>query len=121
MDCGALVRPAFAEVMPVPPEPIVRQDGANKNDCERNAAKRFLANFREDHPFLPVIVVEDGLSSNGPHIEDLKSNNMRYILGAKAGDHGALFARMEAATEAGTAHTLSLTDPDTGTIHHFRW
>jgi hypothetical protein len=24
------------------PEPIVKQDGTEKNDCERNAAKRFV-------------------------------------------------------------------------------
>jgi len=68
-----------------------------------------------------VIVVEDGLSSNGPHIEDLKQYRMHFILGAKPGDHAALFARMTAAAEAGTAKVLTLFDPDTGTLHHFRW
>jgi hypothetical protein len=120
MFAGALVHPDHKEVIPVMPEPIIKQDGVEKNDCERNAAKRFMAKFREDHPFLEVIVVEDGLSSNGPHIEDLRHYRMHFILGAKPGDHTALFARMAASAEAGTAHVLTLEDPD-GTIHHFRW
>jgi hypothetical protein len=118
---GALVHPDLKEVIPVMPEPILKQDGIQKNDCERNAAKRFMAKFREDHPFLRVIVVEDGLSSNGPHIEDLKQYGMHFILGAKPGDHAALFARMATEAEAGTAHVLTLHDPASGTIHHFRW
>jgi hypothetical protein len=121
MFAGALVHPDRKEVIPVMPEPILKQDGMEKNDCERNAAKRFMAKFREDHPFLEVIVVEDGLSSNGPHIEDLQQNRMHFILGAKPGDHTALFARMTVEAEAGTAHVLTLVDPDSGTIHHFRW
>jgi hypothetical protein len=118
---GALVHPDFAEVIPVMPEPIIKQDGSAKNDCERNACRRFLGHFRDDHPHLPVIVVEDGLSSNGPHIEDLKHFGMHFILGAKPGDHEALFARMTVATEANTASVLTLFDPDTGMLHHFRW
>jgi hypothetical protein len=121
MLTGALVHPDFPEVIPVMPEPVIKQDGDTKNDCERNAAKRFLAKFREDHPHLNVIVVEDGLSSNAPHIEDLQQYNMHFILGAKPGDHTALFSRMADEVEAGTAQVLTLEDTGTGTIHHFRW
>jgi hypothetical protein len=53
------------------PEPIMKHDGTEKNDCERNAAKRFIAKLRQDHPHLKFIVTEDGLSSNAPHIETL--------------------------------------------------
>ena len=67
------------------PEPIVKQDGTEKNDCERNAAKRFVTKFRQDHPHLKVIVTEDSLSSNAPHMETLQSHHMRYLLGVKEG------------------------------------
>ena len=36
------------------PEPIVKQDGTTKNDCERHAAKRFIAKLRQDHPHLHI-------------------------------------------------------------------
>ncbi|MDX1655339.1 MAG: transposase, partial [Candidatus Competibacteraceae bacterium] len=92
---GVIVHPAHPTVLPVMPEAITRQDGASKNDCERNAAKRLLNALRADHPKLPFIVVEDSLASNGPHIRLLESLNMRYILGAKEGDHQALFETVQ--------------------------
>jgi len=88
---AAFVHPDKAEVIPVTPEPIIKQDGQTKNDCERNAARRFLEKFRQDHPHLPVIVVEDALSSNGPHVRDLLAYGMHFILGVKEGDHAYLF------------------------------
>ena len=38
---AVLVHPDKREVFALAPEPIVKGDGAKKNDCERNAAKRF--------------------------------------------------------------------------------
>jgi len=61
---AALIHPDRREVIPLMPEPIVKHDGTEKNDCERNAAKRFIAKLRQDHPHLKFIVTEDGLSSN---------------------------------------------------------
>ena len=73
------------------PEPIMKTDGASKNDCERNASKRLYADARREHPHLKFIVVEDALASNVPHLTDLKALDMRYIIGAKPGDHKFLF------------------------------
>ena len=62
-----------------------KKDGARKNDCERNAATRLLEDVRREHPHLKL--VEDGLA--GPHL--LKGLDLRFILGAKPGDHKFLF------------------------------
>src|SRR5712691_11571324 len=40
---AAIIHPDVREVIPLMPELIVKQDGTDKNDCERNAAKRFVA------------------------------------------------------------------------------
>lgn len=88
---AVLVHPQQREVFPLAPEPILKQDGQRKNDCERNAAKRLLTDLRREHPHLKLIVVEDALASNGPHIEHLKALNYRFILGAKPSDHAFLF------------------------------
>jgi hypothetical protein len=98
---AALIHPDKREVMPRMPEPIVKQDGTEKNDCERNAAKRFVTKFRQDHPHLKVIVTEDSLSSNAPHMETLQAHPMRYILGVKEGDHAFLFEQVAQAERAG--------------------
>jgi len=39
---AAIIHPDQRAVIPLMPEPIVNRDGTDKNDCERNAAKRLL-------------------------------------------------------------------------------
>jgi hypothetical protein len=118
---AVLAHPDFREVIPLMPEPILKQDGETKNDCERNAAKRFFAAFRVDHPHLPVIATGDGLTANAPLIRLLGCHNIRFILGAKPGDHGFLFQKMETAFATGQAWVATWTDATTNTIYHFRW
>ena len=96
---AVIVHPDFKEVIPLCPEMIIKQDGQTKNDCERNAAKRFFKNLRKDHPHLPLIVNEDALSPNAPHIKDLEKHNLHYILGVKPGDHAFLFSTVKIARQ----------------------
>jgi hypothetical protein len=91
MFCAAIVHPDKKIVLPLAPEPIMKTDGASKNDHERNASKRLYADARREHPHMKFIVVEDAIASNVPHLTDLKTLNMRYIIGAKPGDHKFLF------------------------------
>jgi hypothetical protein len=118
---AAFIHPDKREVIPLMPEPIVKQDGSEKNDCERNAAKRFVTKFRRDHPHLKVIVTEDSLSSNAPHIETLHAHDMRYILGVKEGDHAFLFAQVAEAEQAGRVTYYDREDRHQGMHHRFRF
>lgn len=78
---AVLVHPDRREVIPLAPEPIVKGDGVSKNDCERNAAKRLLSDLRREHPHLKVLIVEDSLAANFPHLSLLDSLKMQYIIG----------------------------------------
>ena len=126
--CAVLVHPERrAVVLVVPPEPILKTDGARKNDCERNASKRLLTALRREHPHLPLLVVEDGLASNGPHVRLLKELDMSFVLGAKPGDHKALFAWVDELESAPAApgskpgvERWETVDAD-GVEHRFRW
>ena len=118
---AALIHPDKREVIPLMPEPIVKPDGASKNDCERNAAKRFLTKFRQDHPHLQVIVTEDSLSSNAPHIEMLHEHNVHYLLGVKEGDHAFLLQQVTQAEQAGRVTYYERQDAATGAHHRFRF
>ena len=115
---AALAHPDHREVIPLAPEAIVQQDGSNKNDCERNAAKRLLRKIRQEHPRLGLIVVEDGLASNAPHIRELIDLHMHFLLGAKPGDHEFLFDQVIAAFEGDRITTMSwkVGDGEAGTI-----
>jgi len=118
---AAIIHPDFREVIPLMPEPIVKQDGTQKNDCERNAAKRFISKLRQDHPHLPFIITEDALSSNAPHIETLHDYGCHYILGVKEGDHTYLFTQVQAAEEAGHVTYYERHDRAAEVVHEFRF
>jgi hypothetical protein len=119
---AAIVHPDYREVIPLAPEMIIKQDGSSKNDCERNAAKRLLQKVRQDHPRLGLIVIEDGLSSNAPHIKELQSVDMHYILGAKEGDHPLLFNNLAEAAKSGEAVEFRMVDDNDPKItHRFRF
>jgi len=118
---AALIHPDVRAVIPLMPEPIVQQDGTTKNDCERNAAKRFIAKLRQDHPHLQFIVTEDSLSSNAPHIETLHDYGCHYILGVKEGDHAYLFQQVQAAEQAGRITYYERQDRAAGVGHRFRF
>jgi hypothetical protein len=119
MLAGAIVHPDKETVIPLAPEPIIKQDGERKNDCERNAAKRFMAHLRADHPDEPFIITEDALSANAPHIRELKKHNLRFILGIKPGDHAFLFEQVAQVHQAGQTTEYEVTRK--GVTHRFRF
>lgn len=119
MLAGVLIHPDRKEVIPFAPEPISNTDGSTKNDCERNAAERFLKRFRREHPHLNIIITEDGLSSNAPHIRLLKELEMGYILGVKPGDHKSLFEFIDASEKINEVSRCIITEGKAQ--HEFRW
>lgn len=122
MYAAALVHPDCREVITFFPEMITRQDGSDKNDCERNAARRFFEALRREHPHLKLIVTEDALSSNAPHIEDLQRLDLRFILGVKPGDHQFLFSLVDDAIAQRKVTELQRVDVnDSEKIHFYRF
>lgn len=91
MLAGSIVHPLHKQVFPIMFEPICKSDGDVKNDCERNAAKRWLKRYRTLYPNMPTTIVEDGLASNAPHIQALQDARCHFILGAKPNDHKFLY------------------------------
>lgn len=114
---ASIVHPEQSNVIPLCPENIQNGDGSGKNDCERNAAKRFMENFKKEHPHLKVILLGDGIASNAPYIRLAKQNSMKYIFGAKPGDHKALFDAVEASEDTQYYEVLD----DKGFLHQFRY
>ena len=111
------MHPDRSNVIPLCPELIQNADGAAKNDCERNASKRFIEHFKREHPHLKVIILGDGIASNAPYIRLLQGYNMKFILGAKPGDHEALFTALEASEKT---QYYEISD-EKGFLHQFRF
>lgn len=94
MLAAVIVHPDKREVLPLDAEPILQQDGCEKNDCERNAAKRLIAHLTQTYPKLKALLVEDALYANGPHIEQILQAGYHYLIGVKPDAHKALFTQV---------------------------
>lgn len=91
---AVVVHPDQKQVIPLGAEPILKQDGATKNDCEFNGTKRLLKKLRQNHPKLKMIVLADSLHSKDPEIKLLRDLQMNFIITAKEGDHQSLFQQI---------------------------
>jgi hypothetical protein len=110
---GGIAHPDCREVIPFMPEQIVNTDGSEKQDCEMNAAKRFVGNIRKEFPQLGLMIGGDGLFSKQPIIEDILAKQMHYLFVAKPNDHKYMMEwvdayddleRVEFSDEAGRHH-----------------
>ena len=84
---GGIMHPDCSEVIPFMPEQIVNKDGETKQDCEMNAAKRFIVKLRQECPHLGLLIGGDALFSKQPIIKDVLNQGMHYLFGAKPDDH----------------------------------
>lgn len=103
MLSAALVCPGRAEVFVLDNEPMVRQDGAVKNDCERNAATRMFAQLRDKYASESVVYVMDALYGCAPIIELVSqaSASWKYLINCKEKGHKYLFAQFDERNEEG--------------------
>jgi hypothetical protein len=85
---GAFMHPEQRQVIPVMPEPIANSEGGYlKQDCEINAAKRFITHLKKDHPRLGMLITGDGLFSKAPMVNLVLEHKMHFIFVAKPDDH----------------------------------
>ena len=99
MLCAALVHPDRRETFLMDVEPIVKQDGSTKQDCELNAGKRLqmaLYNkYSTKEKRYNFLIVEDALYANIPHINLLTSNGFNFLINVKPKKHKTLFAYVQ--------------------------
>jgi hypothetical protein len=91
MLAATVVAPGHSKVVPLAPEFIVKQDGAEKQDCERNAVKR----WHEKHgarlkPLCPVYLADDLFACQSV-VETLVGNGDDFIFTCKETSHKALY------------------------------
>jgi hypothetical protein len=120
MLAAVMVHPDQREVFPLDCEPIICQDGATKNDCERNAAKRLVQALAERYADTRLVLVEDALYSNAPHIRQISSHGWHYVLNVKPDSHKSLFAQVEGRRQRGHMLQHQVQDRD-GTQHYFEY
>jgi len=86
------VKPGQAQVLPLPPEFIVPQDGSEKQDCERVAAKRWLAQQHEHFSDYAVSYLGDDLYANQPLCQLIaETYHQFFIFVCKPESHTSLY------------------------------
>jgi hypothetical protein len=61
MTAAAVVKPGDSVTLPLVPEMIWNRDGQEKQDCERNGAKRRLENIGQRYGWLKPTLLGDDL------------------------------------------------------------
>lgn len=80
-------RPGHARVLPLPPEFITPQDGAEKQDCERAAAKRWLAKHAAAIARFRPVFLGDDLYACQPIVSAIRDAGASFILTCKPSSH----------------------------------
>lgn len=94
---ATLVAPGHKKVMPLPPEFIAPQDGAVKQDCERNAAKRWLTRHGATVAQLRPIYLGDDLFACQPIAADIHRAGGNFILTCKPASHQTITEYLQGA------------------------
>lgn len=90
------VKPGQAQVLPLPPEFIVPQDGSEKQDCERVAAKRWLLQHRQHFEDYSVTYLGDDLYANQPLCQLIvETYRQFFIFVCKPQSHEGLYAWLD--------------------------
>jgi hypothetical protein len=87
---ASLVAPGHTQVLPLMPEFITPQDGAAKQDCERAAAKRWLARHGTHFAGLRPVYLGDDLYACQPIASAIRDTGGNFILTCKPSSHQTL-------------------------------
>jgi Transposase DDE domain len=91
MLSATIVAPGHNMVLPLMPEFITPQDGAEKQDCERNGAKRWLDAHAERMAGLRPIYLGDALFCCQPLAEPVLAKGADFIFVCKPDGHKTLY------------------------------
>jgi hypothetical protein len=89
-----IVCPGHPQVIALPPEYIMPQDGHDKQDCERTAGKRWLAKHTPQVAPHGVTLLGDDLYSTQPFCVLALQHGFNFIFTCKPDSHATLYERL---------------------------
>ena len=110
--------PDQKEVFILDNEPIIKQDGDTKNDCERNAAKRMFSNLNSLYSDELMVFVMDALYACNPIVETISANeNWKYVINIKEKGNVEWYKKKDSEGEHlfGYINNLELNKSNSGT------
>lgn len=119
---ASIVCPQQSEVFPCGIEPIVKKDGQEKNDCERNACGRLMSELKKNYATEHLIFTGDALFTHSAHIRHILDNphhSWHFVLNIKPKSHKTLFNAFEARRKINALGFMEKREK--GEIHRFHW
>lgn len=101
-----IVKPGVEHVIPLAPEFVRPQDGTEKQDCELNAAKRWLATCGNDYHALGVTLLGDDLYAHEPFCQAVLAQGMNFILVCKPTSHALTYEWLAFLERCGAVRTV---------------
>jgi Transposase DDE domain len=115
----SMVAPGHKQVLPLPPEFIAPQDGTEKQDCERNAAKRWLASHGAAVARLRPVYLGDDLFACQPIVAAIHNVGGNFILTCKPSSHKTVAEYLQGAERQEHRQTVGKRGKRTTTVD--RW
>lgn len=119
MLAASLVAPGHNQVVPLEPEFITPQDGAEKQDCESRAARRWLEAHGAQYAPLKPIYLGDDLFSNQPLCEAVSAAKGHFIFTCKPSSHKLIGEYLQGVGLP--THTVPVKHGRKTFTHRFRW
>jgi hypothetical protein len=119
-----IVSPGHSEVVPLRPEFITPQDGQLKQDCEINAAKRWLATHAGRYSTGNDTLLGDDLYAHQPFCRQVLLHGLHFLFTCKPSSHSYLAGWVEALLPERGLHILKLRVKGKGNRwehHQYRW
>ena len=119
-----IVSPGHSQVVPLRPEFITPQDGHAKQDCEINAAKRWLAAHAGRYATGNDTLLGDDLYAHQPFCRQVLMRGFHFLFTCKPASHSTLHQWVEALKPGRDLHTLKLRvkgKSNRWEHHRYRW
>jgi hypothetical protein len=119
-----IVSPSHSQVVPLRPEFILPQDGQIKQDCEINAAKRWLAAHAERYGSGNDTLLGDDLYAHQPFCRQVLLHGFHFLFTCKPTSHSHLSGWVEGLEEGRDRSMLRLRvkgKSNRWEHHQYRW
>lgn len=119
-----IVSPGHSQVVPLHPEFITPQDGQIKQDCEINAAKRWLAAHAARYGTGNDTLLGDDLYAHQPFCRQVLLHGFHFLFTCKLASHATLRQWVEGLEPGRQLHSLKLRvkgKSNRWEYHLYRW
>jgi hypothetical protein len=116
---ATVVAPGQSKVVPLMPEFVATKDGAEKQDCERNAVKRWFDNHHARIAPLRPIFLGDDLFACHPVAKMVTDAGADFIFTCKSASHKTLYEFIDGAEPS--RHEEKVRRRNTKETFRYRW